>query len=127
MQEVYRIEVTEAVKWRLHNTSLSEALRDAAVINSDWLQEMKTRWEEAGHDFYSTFHLDIRVEGDEFVVILVDEDGGVPRRCVSCGEIISPDDHSHECIVCGATLCNLCATASARCPDCTGEEEQSSC
>jgi len=50
---------------------------------------------------------------------------GVLKWCVSCGEIIPPDDHSHECVVCGATLCNFCATASARCPNCIGEEEQS--
>ena len=44
---------------------------------------------------------------------------GVLRRCVSCGEIIPHDEHSHECVGCDATLCNTCATASARCPMCT--------
>ena len=41
------------------------------------------------------------------------------RRCVSCGEIIPLDEHSHECVGCGATLCNYCAIASPRCPACT--------
>jgi len=44
---------------------------------------------------------------------------GVLRRCVSCGEIIPLDEHSHECVECGATLCNYCAIANARCPACT--------
>jgi hypothetical protein len=44
---------------------------------------------------------------------------GVLRRCVSCGEIIPLDEHSHACVGCGSTLCNHCATASARCPACT--------
>jgi len=43
---------------------------------------------------------------------------GVLRRCVSCREIIPLDEHSHECVGCDATLCNYCATASARCPGC---------
>jgi predicted RNA-binding Zn-ribbon protein involved in translation (DUF1610 family) len=44
---------------------------------------------------------------------------GLLRRCVSCGEIIPADEHSHECPACGATLCNYCAIAGARCPGCT--------
>jgi len=44
---------------------------------------------------------------------------GALRRCVSCGEIVPPDEHSHECVGCGATLCNYCAIADARCPACT--------
>ena len=44
---------------------------------------------------------------------------GVLRRCVSCREIVPPDEHSHECVGCGSTLCNYCATASPRCPACT--------
>lgn len=44
---------------------------------------------------------------------------GVLRRCASCEEIIPPGEHSHECVGCGATLCNRCATGSARCPACT--------
>jgi hypothetical protein len=39
-------------------------------------------------------------------------------RCVSCDEIIPPDAHSHACIACGATLCNHCFSARARCPSC---------
>ena len=39
-------------------------------------------------------------------------------RCSSCGEIIPPDEHSHECIACSAVLCNHCASARARCPSC---------
>jgi hypothetical protein len=44
---------------------------------------------------------------------------GVLRRCVSCGEIIPLDKHAHACVGCGSTLCNYCATGSARCPACT--------
>ncbi|MDY7079253.1 MAG: hypothetical protein SXV54_20250 [Chloroflexota bacterium] len=43
---------------------------------------------------------------------------GALRRCVSCGEIVPTDEHSHECVTCGATLCNYCALANARCPGC---------
>ena len=43
---------------------------------------------------------------------------GMLRRCVSCREIVPTDEHSHECIGCGATLCNYCAIASPRCPEC---------
>jgi hypothetical protein len=39
-------------------------------------------------------------------------------RCVSCDEIIPPDAHSHACVACGATLCNHCFSARARCPSC---------
>jgi len=39
-------------------------------------------------------------------------------RCVSCDEIIPPDAHSHACIACGATLCNHCFSARARCLSC---------
>ena len=39
-------------------------------------------------------------------------------RCASCGETIPPDEHTHACPVCGATLCNACASARARCPGC---------
>jgi len=40
------------------------------------------------------------------------------KRCVNCDEIIEEGEHSHECIQCGATLCNYCAIASARCLAC---------
>jgi hypothetical protein len=39
-------------------------------------------------------------------------------RCVSCDEIIPPDEHSHECFACGAILCSHCFSARARCPRC---------
>jgi len=39
-------------------------------------------------------------------------------ECRSCGEGIDPGEHAHECIGCGATLCNFCFSASARCPTC---------
>lgn len=39
-------------------------------------------------------------------------------RCASCAELIPPDEHSHACIVCGATLCNHCFSARSRCPSC---------
>jgi hypothetical protein len=39
-------------------------------------------------------------------------------RCVSCDELIPPDEHSHACIACGAALCNHCFSARARCPSC---------
>jgi hypothetical protein len=47
------------------------------------------------------------------------QDLELSRRCVSCGETIPLDDHSHACIGCGFTLCNTCAIADARCPACT--------
>lgn len=39
-------------------------------------------------------------------------------RCASCDALIPPDEHSHACIACGATLCNHCFSARARCPSC---------
>ena len=39
-------------------------------------------------------------------------------KCRSCGEGIDLGEHAHECIGCGATLCNYCFSASARCPTC---------
>lgn len=39
-------------------------------------------------------------------------------KCRSCGEGIDPGEHAHECTSCGATLCNFCFSASARCPTC---------
>ncbi|MBM3122695.1 MAG: hypothetical protein FJZ97_11020 [Chloroflexi bacterium] len=39
-------------------------------------------------------------------------------RCASCDALIPPDEHSHACIACGATLCNHCFSARARCPRC---------
>lgn len=44
------------------------------------------------------------------------------RSCVSCHESIEPDEHSHECIDCKATLCNFCFSASAQCPTCEAKE-----
>ncbi len=145
--EMYRVKIQEALEWPLHKGSLAETLRDAAVANR--FQEMEVEWEEAGSDFYSAFRLDVRVEGDEFVVVLVDEtDGRCPhgqdpalceacrefadrqgmepfwmrrRRCSSCGEMVPLDEHTHECIICGRLLCNNCFSASPRCPECTGE------
>jgi hypothetical protein len=40
------------------------------------------------------------------------------QRCVSCDALIPPEEHSHACIACGATLCNHCFSARARCPSC---------
>jgi len=45
----------------------------------------------------------------------------VTRMCVgSCGEEIPPDEHTHECAKCGATLCT---SASPRCRACDAEGE----
>ena len=43
--------------------------------------------------------------------------------CASCGEEIPPGDCTEHCLICEAPLCNLCHTASARCPDCEAERE----
>jgi|GEM_PF-1902555 len=47
---------------------------------------------------------------------IVDWQGWPP--CVSCAALIPPEEHSHACIACGATLCNYCFSARARCPSC---------
>lgn len=39
-------------------------------------------------------------------------------QCCVCDAPIPAGEHSHECLVCGETLCNYCATASARCLEC---------
>jgi len=44
--------------------------------------------------------------------------------CIACGEAIVGDMNSHECVVCGRTLCSFCFVASARCPDCEGDRER---
>jgi len=113
MQEVYRIKVTEALGWALHNASLGEALRDAAVTGR--LQEMEVEWEKAGGDFWSAYRLDIQVEGDEFVVHLVDETGGRcphgedPALCDACQEFSSrcgmqPFWMRRRCVSCGEQI-----------------------
>jgi len=38
--------------------------------------------------------------------------------CRSCRETLPPTEHAHACAKCGATLCNACASHSARCPGC---------
>jgi hypothetical protein len=44
------------------------------------------------------------------------------RECSVCGEEIPPDEHWHECTVCGAVLCNFCAISGPRCLDCQDVE-----
>ncbi len=88
--EMFRVPIQEAVRWEIYKSSLDEALRDEALTGR--FKEMEAAWEDAGGDFYDKHHLEVRVDGGDFVVILVDETDGLcphdqnPTECRACQE-----------------------------------------